>query len=309
MDRKTQMIALVATVGIFFGMMALAAWWSMRQQSATSGGTGRMHFTAQPGTTRDNARILTTNKRDSGDRAFSGGGGSGSSRSNNADSTPEERDAPPELTVDSLSAAEDRAADSPFAETVCAALNAASPEVGIAKLGVALDTPHTAEESARIYTALAVLYGQLEPPDYDRAKQAFERALAVAPDAAARRGVVRQHAAFALGAGFPEEALPKVEAALQETNTQTEAVPLLLLLGQIREASAELEAAETLYRKAVDHALESEGELAAAVEESLRLAALRLARLYSANGREEDAEALRDRVAERLGLKTARERR
>ncbi len=103
--------------------------------------------------------------------------------------------------------------------------------------------------------------------------------------------------------------MPKVEAALQETNTQTEAVPLLLLLGQIREASAELEAAETLYRKAVDHALESEGELAAAVEESLRLAALRLARLYSANGREEDAEALRDRVAERLGLKTARERR
>lgn len=302
MDRKAQMLALVATLGIFFGMMALAAWWSTSQQSGTSTQrTSRLRFRARPGTTRDNAMILTTKKRDPDDTSLSSGQGGETAEAKDKSAGPDSQHKPPELEVRSLSPV-DGGAGSPVEKSIRSALNTLSPEAGIARLKLALDTPHTPEEDARMHTAMGMLYAQLDPPDYAGAKQAFEQAMRAAPNPAARREALKHYAAMALNAGRAETVLPVLESALRQTAEEPAGqAPLQLLLGQIHEAAGRLEPAEQAYQRVIDTALGNNGAPPKPVENAVRLAALRLSRLYTTSGRKEKAEALRERVAGRLG--------
>jgi tetratricopeptide (TPR) repeat protein len=250
-------------------------------------------FTAKPGTTRENAMILT-----SANRATTQDPKDAIARQ--ADHI--EKDDDP-LEVKSLSTRNIDARSGPANDVAESARNNISPEAGLRQLEAALALPHNQEQAALLHEARGELFAQLDPPDFAQAQTAFEKALEMTTDVALEEEIRHKAVQALMQAGQDAEALELATAQLSEHPPGSRAgYKLQLLKGQLEERAGRLAEAEREYRavlEAMESAPESLGD-----EEALslaRLSVLRLTQLYRHTDRNEEVEqvagVLRKQVA------------
>lgn len=246
-------------------------------------------FKAKPGTTRENAMLLTSSKRASGPDT------SGGSAAAADDSDP--------LPVKSLSQpAPDARRSGAAGELARAALNSLSPEAGLRKLDEALAMERAPEQNAILYEAQGQLYAQLDPPDYEAARASFDQAAVLAEDPVLQEEIAYTAVQMLVQAGFEAEARERIVAQLADGPPQSDTgYKLRLIEGQLQEHAGALEAAEATYQSVLDAArampepLESEGALALA-----RLAGMRLTTLYRKHDRDGEADTLSQDLRKQL---------
>ena len=239
-------------------------------------------FTAKPGTTRENAMLLTS-----------------ADRKSTKDPEPSSPDRPikPEneddiLEVKSLSGGTPIIRSGPANEVAQAALNNLSPESGLRQVETALALPHNQEQAALLHEARAELYTRMNPPDFEQARLAFEKALEIAKDPLLREEIQHEMVQMLMQAGRDSEALERAAAQLKSTPPAGGAgYKLQLLLGQLHERAGQGELAESNYRAVFDamggmpEGLTPEDSIALS-----RLSTLRLTHLYRGAKRDQDAE-------------------
>jgi len=288
MDRKqTGLIILLVLLMI---LAVIVAGYFGPGTTVTDASLAKKRFTARAGTTRRKAIALSSKKR----------------------SQPRAQEAPPAahsgqqssrknpIPVKSLSAPNDENL-SPAERLAREATNSLSPESGIDKLQQALDQPQTPEEAALLQTAIGNLYAQLEPPDYTKAQAAFDMALSTAPVLEMRQRITQQYAALLLYRGAPELARAKIQAALAEPGPVTApGLELNLQLARIHERSGARDQAETVYKYTLEQSAETAHADAPEMIDLMRLSSLCLVRLYRAEGRGEEADALAKQFKTRL---------
>lgn len=239
-------------------------------------------FTAKPGTTRENAMLLTSADRKS---------------TKDPEPAGPERPIKPEneddiLEVKSLSGGTPKLRSGPANDVAQAALNNLSPEVGLRQVETALALPHNQEQAALLHEARAELYTQMSPPDFEQAQLAFEKALEMAADPLLQEEIQHELVQMLMQAGRDPEALERASARLKKTPPAGGAgYKLQLLLGQLYERAGHHDLAETNYREVFDAMGGMPKNLGP--EESIalsRLATLRLTHLYRGAKREQDAE-------------------
>ncbi|MBL7645839.1 MAG: hypothetical protein JNK74_06565 [Candidatus Hydrogenedentes bacterium] len=239
-------------------------------------------FTAKPGTTRENAMLLTSADRKS---------------TKDPEPAGPEKPIKPEheddvLEVKSLSGTASSARSGPANEVAQAALNNLSPESGLRQVETALALPHNQEQAALLHEARAELYTRMDPPDFEQARLAFEKALEMAKDPRLREEIQHEMVQMLMQAGRDPEALERAAAQVKSAPpTGGAGYKLQLLLGQLHERAGQSELAETNYRAVFD-AMGGMPE-GLSPEESIalsRLATLRLTHLYRAAKRDQDAE-------------------
>jgi tetratricopeptide (TPR) repeat protein len=245
---------------------------------------------APPGKTRKNAIALTSNKRPTTEdpkpvdpREIDGA----------EDDTP--------LTIKSLSAPGEKR-EGPAHERATEALNSADPETGLKKLDAALALPHDRQQVAYLHEAMGQLYAQLDPPDYEKATAAFEEARAAAKDPVLEESILLKSVQILMQGGMDERALAALDSGFDgsEILSQTQ-FRLQLLRGQLAERTGNVAEAERVYLDVLDRAM--------AIPESLerdsslmliRLASLRLTKLYRAQNRGGAADLLSKDVKKQL---------
>ncbi len=239
-------------------------------------------FTAKPGTTRENAMLLTSAARKSAKDP----------EPSNPEQPikPEHEDDP--LEVKSLSGSAPKMRSGPASDVAQAALNNLSPEAGLRQLEAALALPHNQEQAALLHEARAELYTQMSPPDFEQAQLAFEKALEMAVDPLLQEEIQHQMVQMLMQAGRDPEALERASARLKDAPPSGGAgYKLQLLLGQLYERAGHHDLAETNYRAVFDamggipESLSPEESIALS-----RLATLRLTHLYRGAKRDQDAE-------------------
>jgi len=250
-------------------------------------------FTAKPGTTRENAVALTSNKRP--DTAVPA-----ESSAWNAGAT--EDDSP--LTVKSLSTPSEKPRSGPAHDRAVEALNSASPETGLRLLNSALALPHDSGQAALLYEAMGQLYAQSDPPDFDRAASAFEAALARAEDPDLAQEIRLKSAQVLMQGGLDEQALAQLdgdpEPEALSTGTQFR---LHLLRGQLEERAGRAAEAEQIYRDVLEAALAlPDGLSRDGALDMARLAGLRLSGLYRAQDQAGNAETLARELKRQLKI-------
>lgn len=242
-------------------------------------------FTAKPGTTRENAILLTSNKRaeteDPEDPI--------------ARRSDKKEDPSDPLEVKSLSKSEEGDEKGGRAgEAARAALNNYSPEAGLRQLEAALDLPNTPEQAAILHDAAGQLHTQTNPPDYDKSLESFETAAGLTQDPELQEELAFNTAQMLMQAGRDAEARDKIEAYLADNPPAgPTGYKLQIVHGQLLERAGQLEAAENTYQSVLDAAREVPGALERDAALSLtRLAGLRLTSLYRKNDRDQAADVL-----------------
>ena len=239
-------------------------------------------FTAKPGTTRENAMLLTSAARKSTKDP--------EPSSPERPLKPENEDDP--LEVRSLSGGAPKFRSGPANDVAQAALNNLSPESGLRQVETALALPHNQEQAALLHEARAELYTRMDPPDFEQARLAFDKALEMAKDPLLLEEIQHEMVQMLMQAGRDPEALERASAQLQKTPPSGGAgYKLQLLLGQLYERAGHHDLAETNYRAVFD----AMGGIPESLtpEESIalsRLATLRLTHLYRGIKRDQDAE-------------------
>ena len=241
-------------------------------------------FKAKPGTTRENAMILTSNKRaktqDPEDAI-----------ARREDQT---EDSDP-LEIKSLSEPEpDSKRSGPAGDTARAALNNVSPEAGLRSLDAALALPNTPAQAALLHEAKGQLHAQTAPPDYGKSLESFEEAARLAEDPDIKEEIVYKTVQMLLQAGLDEEAREQAEAQLAARPPEGETgYKLQIMQGQLQERAGRPEEAEKTYQAVLAAAQEMPDHLEKEAALSLaRLAGLRLTALYRRNDRRQAAEVL-----------------
>lgn len=183
------LILVVAAASYFGGRTARKAGFDKGQR-----------FKAKPGTTRKNAMILTSNKRASTEDPKAT-----IARRKNT----EENDAP--LPIKSLSkpSKEDRAR--PAREQAMEALSNPSPEAGLRSLASAMALPHDRLQAAYLHEAMGQLYAQITPPEYDKAKDAFDQARDMADDPELAQNILLKSVQVLMQGGRDDEARTQLE--------------------------------------------------------------------------------------------------
>jgi tetratricopeptide (TPR) repeat protein len=281
-NRNALIVALLILGG---GVAVLVAAYFGRGASPTGEFDKGQRFTAKPGTTRENAMLLTSSKRASTDDPKD----AIARRAENL-----EDDSDP-LEVKSLSKPEeDPLRAGPAGETAREALNSFSPEAGLRKLDEALSLPSLPEQAAILHEAKGQLYAQMDPPDYARALESLEKAAALAEDPALREQIQYEAAQILFQAGLVDEAREQLESAREAKAAPSDMqYKRQLLQGQLLEQEGELEEAENLYQAVLDATealpdhLDKDAALALA-----RIAGMRLSNLYRRNDRDQAADAL-----------------
>lgn len=240
-------------------------------------------FKAKPGTTRKNAILLTSNKRpetEDPDQRI-------------ARRADEEEDDTP-LTVKSLSAPSGEERSGPAHESAREALNSTSPEAGLRALDHALTLPHDGAQAAYLHEAKGQLYARLEPPDYEKARAAFERARKLAGDRAQEENVLLKSVQVLMQGGQDDAAREQLASGLDgEGPPSGTRLRLQLLQGQLAERAGQPEKAETVYRQVMETALATPEALTRETALMLaRTAGLRLTSLYRDNDRSDAADLL-----------------
>ena len=286
--------SLIAT-GVIGGAVLVAAAVAYFGQSSVDQGSfdKGQRFTAKPGTTRENAMLLT-----SAHRATTADPKDAIARQ--ADHIEEDGDP---LEVKSLSHKNIEARKGPANDVAESARNNLSPEAGLRQIDAALALPHNQEQAALLHEARGELYAQLDTPDFVQAQAAFEKALEMTADAELEEEIRHKAVQTLMQAGQDAEALELAATQLREHPPGSPSgYKLQLLKGQLEERAGRVEQAEQDYRavlEAMETVPESLGD-----EEALslaRLSALRLTQLYRDAGRDGDVEevagALRKQVA------------
>ena len=112
---------------------------------------------------------------------------------------------------------------------------------------------------------------------------------------------MQQYAAVLIHRGAPELARAKIQAALEEPGPVTvTGLELTLQLAHIHEITGAPDQAETVYKHALAQSAETASSGDPEMMDLLRLSSLRLSRLYRAEGREGDADALAKQFQTRL---------
>ena len=277
MDRQ-QIVLLVAFSVVFVAALGGAYWYAADQSQTPTAAAGErgFRFEARPGTTREQAVALSTNKRETPTTAPSAGAATGGGA----------RDP---LRVRSLSPPEGHA---PTRGRAIAreARNLLSPRDGIARVQAALDTAEAPEDVAALYETLAQLHAELGEREAVRATWA----------AARERLGEAWHARLALAQartllqwGEPVRAPALVDEGLAETGTQASGVlGLHALRGQLLEQQGRIEEALTAYDAALDTA---EAGHAPDAPEAVRHAAMQLTRIHRHYGRDAEAASAAER--------------
>lgn len=241
-------------------------------------------FTAKPGTTRENAMILT-----SANRASTEDPKAAIAR---AAKDIEKNDGP--LEVKSLSGPKRAERDGQAGAAAQSALGSFTPEAGLRKLDEALALPRTPEQSALLHEARGQLLAQLDPPDYDGAQVAFDEALALAEDPLLDEEIAHEAVQVLVRAERSEEALKVAREQLAAHPPGGEAgFKLQLLQGQLLEQGGDFAGAEAAWRgvlqamEPVPDSLDVETSLSLA-----RVATMRLTQMYRAQNRLEDLESV-----------------
>ncbi len=242
-------------------------------------------FKAKPGTTRKNAIALTSSARKET---------KGPEAAIARKASEMEDDSP--LTVKSLSssASKDPNRSGPAHDRAQQALNGVSPEAGIRSLTSALSLPHDPQQAAYIHEAMGQLYVQLDPPDYDKAAEAFAEARALSSDPEMEQSVLLKSVQVLMQGGRNDEARQALEEGFDAEQLSSETqFRLQVLRGQLEERAGRGAEAEALYYSVLDGTLELPESLEKDVAIALaRGAALHLTRLYRDYDRDQAAEAL-----------------
>lgn len=240
-------------------------------------------FKAKPGTTRENAMILTSDKR----KSTEGPEAAIARRS-------EEREDGGPPVIKSLSKPKDGPRSGPANDRAQAALNSFSPEAGLRQLEEALALPHGAEQAALLHEAQGQLYAQLDPPDYDKSRAAFVQAIEKAEDPALEEEILYKSVQALMQEGQEEEAGQILAERLTAHPPAGETgYKLQLLQGQLYERAGRGEAAEDAYQAVLNAAQTMPPSLdRSEAIDLVRLAGLRLTNLYRKHDRQQAADGL-----------------
>ncbi|MBI1320293.1 MAG: hypothetical protein GC168_15305 [Candidatus Hydrogenedens sp.] len=288
-------VALVVAIGV-------ATFLGTNKEGGPSGLTSGKRFTAKPGTSRDNAVALSSRNR-----GFMGGGSGSSSSGTGSDEADGEEAPPPRtdskpLRVRSLSGVEEEAELTDTERMIREAENTLSPNDGLTKLREALDSAPSDEDRAAIYTAMAGLAAQLDPPDTAYADQMFDLARSHARTPEARGKVARaetsaliQRGAWALAAQRAQEALASGAGPALDT------AALQNVLGLVAEHNGDGAAARAAYEAAFDAARKAT-DGGKEREMLMRHAGMMLAQTYRAAGNTEAAVATAETLNRELAM-------
>lgn len=288
MSSKNTLIVVSILVGSILVILIVAY---LRDSGFTDFDQGQ-RFTAKPGTTRENAILLTSSKRPT--TADPEGG---------IAQRAEDRESGGPLDVKSLSGPDDDPVrGGPAGETARAALNSLSAEAGLAMIEQALAEPATPDQQAILLEAQGQLYAQLAEPDYARAMESLDRAASLAPEPVLAGEIKVTAAQVLVQAGRDVEARDRLADLLDSQPPMgAAALKLQLLLGQVQERTGDLAAAERTFNDVLGAVRGQAGDMDAESAEALvRLAALRLTALYRKQDRGAEAEALTNDLKRRL---------
>lgn len=284
MERNQGVVILLLVLLVLFSVVL--AWYLANREAGAGIGGATPRFTAKPGTTREGAVALSTAKRAPG-------------RADNADNAPPGR----AVRVRSLTPEAPRVAadESRVTPGVREALNAWRPEIGLEKLEAMLENPALADtERAEILAAMGVLAGQLEPPDFERAARCFSQALQCDLPPAQRARIAFEDAQSLIRQGRDEEARDRLRAERERQPPGVRALQLDLLHATLEERRGDAATAERIYAAAIEQAMAAPDQIDAQTEDMLRMAALRLNRIYRDAGRDGDAATLTRRFGDAL---------
>jgi tetratricopeptide (TPR) repeat protein len=274
---KNPGLILFVLVGVVLAAILGAAWLSSGKGKAATGLSPTARFTAKPGTTRKNAVMLSSSKRAKMEATAPAGSAAG---------------AP--LPVRSLTPEEERIGSppSPVTEAVTAALNAWNAELGLEKLTALLEQDLTEEERAEVLAAMGVLNGQKSPPDHEGAERCFSQALQQDLSPALRARIVAQSVQSLMAQGRIDDAHARVKAARDQYPPGEAGLQLDLLYASLEEQRGNRDGAEEIYAAALEKALTSVETLDRQTDDLLRMAALRLTRIYKDSDRGAEASTL-----------------
>ncbi|MCC6144520.1 MAG: hypothetical protein IT368_12005 [Candidatus Hydrogenedentes bacterium] len=282
MDRR-QKLVLFASVVLFLAAMAVAVWFGGQKSPPGSVDAGQ-RFKAKPGTTRENAVVLSSNKRPSTEAGVQP----------HAPVNPRER-----LEVQSLSGT--ALATDLNAVVIQQALDAGSPLQGLAIIDRALAEAPEQDDSPVLQATRGILLSRMDASAWPDAEAAFEAGAAAAEDGQTFAWVLEQHAQALLGWDKLDQAEAILRQGLSDARiTPDEGLRLMILLGTVCEMKQQPEPAASSYKQAVDVLLRRENAWSPDDADLARLASLRLSRLYRASGEEQAARALARRVQARL---------
>lgn len=282
MERNQGLVVLLLVALVLLSVVV--AWYLANRQDGPGGLGPTARFTAKAGTTRENAVALSTSKRPAAD--------------------PAARNAPPGgegVRVRSLTPEAPRVAadESRVTPAVREALNAWRPDLGLEKLEGMLDDDTLAPaERAEILAAMGVLAGQLDTPDFERAARCFSQALQLDLPPAQRARIAFEDAQMLLRQGRSDEAHARLKAERDRQPAGVRALQLDLLYATLEEQRGNSDDAEKIYAGALEQAMASGDGVDAQTEDMLRMAALRLSRIYRDAGRGSDASTLSRRFGE-----------
>lgn len=274
MEKNPGVIIFVLVAVVLVAILGAA--WLSSGKGGSSGLSPSARFTAKPGTTRQNAVMLSSSKRAKMEPTATAGTGG----------------AP--LPVRSLTPEEERigSPESKVTEAVTSALNAWNAELGLEKLTALLEEGLTAEERAEVLAAMGVLHGQKTPPDHEGAERCFSQALQQELSPAMRGRIVGQHAQALMAQGRMDDAHARVKAARDQYPPGEAGLQLDLLFASLEEQRGNRTGAEQIYAAALEKALTSAETLDRQTDDMLRMAALRLTRIYKDSDRSAEASTL-----------------
>ncbi len=286
---KHQGLIVVAIILIFTLTLGLTAYLTQGRGPASSISTVK-RFTAKPGTTREKAMVLSTDKRSKPTQTFT------------PPEAVQEDEEPKTLTIRSLSPEkEGEEGPSVADEIIGTAVNALSPEEGLQTIEDELAIPHAPKDQARLYLTQATLMAQMLPPKTEEALAALDKAMSLAPGLAQQQRIAKHKARLLFANGEFVQARQLLETTLQSAQEITmPGLELSLLLGKIYEKEATYDEAERLYRRTMRLALGLKRKAVPEAESLMRLTALRLAQLYKTTGHPEKAEILAQELPNQL---------
>jgi tetratricopeptide (TPR) repeat protein len=280
-----QGVILLSILIAFVLIMAAAAYYSQRTPDTLGSGASSKRFMAKSGTERESAAPLAIRKS-----AVDEAPGTETLQTATMVEENARDDLPGPAEIEAF-----EEPDSPTERLIQSAQTNLDPEQGLAQVEQALAAAYTPEETARLHTALGQIQARKMPPDLDAAAAAFEAAMTAAPDIEARQRVVRDAMRAYLAQGRADLALAQLEAIRRETPPspqQPVSIEIDLLEAQLHEESGDPALASAVYRNLLDTARKAGSQPGPKEEELLRLAAMRLARIYRAEGRDKEAEIL-----------------
>lgn len=282
-DKKQAIILVLVGFGIFSLFIVVAYIGQRNAESPTQAASGR-RFTAKPGTTRENARALTSSRAPTESSSKPSSGTSGTQGTVSSWRDPKEA----ESVKESASEAEKLAEE---------AMEGLPTDEGIRKLEEALGLPQKREEATRLQVALAKLYSRIENIGVNKALAKYDEALANAPTQELRDYVVQESAQMLIQREEPDLAQARLSAALE--NPVPPSLPRLrlgVLLGKLHEKDGALEKAESVYKHTLEEGLALLKERDARVLGVVRFAGMRLSALYRSTDRDAEADAVAERV-------------